>query len=62
MTDAQVVEAYERTFGTINPPLDYGQVYVPLPELVALARTALDEGRPIPWDELLAPLPDGADS
>ena len=29
-------------------------------KIAALARTALEAGEPIPWDNLLAPLPAGA--
>lgn len=60
----QVFREYQDRFpgAWLNPPLCYGHITIPERELVALARAALKSGKPIPWDEMLAELPDGADS
>ncbi len=60
LTEEQVVTQYTERFGMLNPPLDYGHHNIEWNKLVKLARVALDERRPIPWDDMLAPLPPGA--
>jgi len=61
-TTEQVFREYRARFpdAWLNPPLDYGHACIEFDELAELARTALREGRPIPWHDLLAPLPPGA--
>jgi hypothetical protein len=62
MTDEQVFDAYEQRFGVPlqHPPLCYGHTSLTTGELVRYARKALKAGKPINWDEHLAPLPPGA--
>lgn len=62
MTEEEIVNAYSVKFGMLLPPLDYGHTSLPWEQLVQLAREALELDRAIPWADMLAPLPDGADS
>jgi len=62
MTEEEIVNTYSAKFGMLLPPLSYGHVSYPWDQLVQLAREALELDRPIPWEDMLAPLPEGADS
>lgn len=57
---SDVLQQYEARFGMVSPPCDYGHQCFTTEQLAALARAALQTGEPIPWDNLLAPLPPGA--
>ena len=60
MTDEEVVQAYERKFGELYFPLEFGHGAVDLEMLIRCARIALEEGKKINWSRYCAPLPDGA--
>lgn len=65
MTDKQIDEVYaryEQMFGTplSFPPLDYGQAPITTAELVDFGIKALESGKPISWQDVLAPLSGGA--
>lgn len=65
MTDKQIDEVYaryEQMFGAplSFPPLDYGQAPIAGEELVELGAKAIESGKPISWQNVLAPLPEGA--
>ena len=62
VTDNETLALYEQRFGMVHPPLDYGHHAFTVEELAELAREALATGEPIPWDDLLAPLPPGCES